>query len=193
MFVAIVGPSGAGKDTVIRAVAEALRDRSGITFVRRVITRLSDGVTEDHDTMTPDAFEAGRAAGMFCLSWGAHGLFYGLPLSALDAVGQGNVVVANVSRSVLAEAVKTFGRVAVVEITADPEILLGRILARGRESAEEARRRIARSADTNLPHATCSYVQIDNSGPVEIARDQLTKVLSASILSDLEREPPLRA
>ena len=52
MFVAIVGPSGAGKDTVIRAVAEAVHDQSDIIFVRRVITRLSDGVTEDHDTMT---------------------------------------------------------------------------------------------------------------------------------------------
>ena len=77
MFVAIVGPSGAGKDTLIRAVAEAVSDRPEIIFVRRIITRLSDGVTEDHDTMTPEAFEAGRAAGTFCLSWGAHGLFYG--------------------------------------------------------------------------------------------------------------------
>lgn len=180
LFVAIVGPSGAGKDTVIRAVAEAVRDQPDIIFVRRVITRLSDGVTEDHDSMTLEAFEAGRAAGMFCLSWGAHGLFYGLPQSAHDAVDRGNIVVANVSRVVLTDAVRTFGRVAVVEITADPDILLERIMARGRESSEEARGRIARSVKFHLPYATCSYVRIDNSGPVNIARDQLTKLLRSS-------------
>lgn len=180
MFVAIVGPSGAGKDTVIRAVAEAVRDQPDIIFVRRVITRLSDGVTEDHDTMTPEAFEAGREAGMFCLSWGAHGLFYGLPQSALDAVGRGNTVVANVSRAILTEAVRTFGRVAVVEITADPQILLERIMARGRESAEEARGRIARSVAFDVPCAACRYVRIDNSGPIDVAKDQLTKILSSS-------------
>ncbi|WP_205790109.1 phosphonate metabolism protein/1,5-bisphosphokinase (PRPP-forming) PhnN [Microvirga makkahensis] len=179
-LVAIVGPSGAGKDSVIGAAAQAVRDQPDIVFVRRVITRLSDGVTEDHDTMTPEAFEAGRAAGMFCLSWGAHGLFYGLPQSALDAVNRGKIVVANVSRAVLTDAVRTFGRVAVVEITAAPEILLERIMARGRENAEEARRRIARSVNFQLPHAACSYVRIDNSGPIDIAKDQLIKILSSS-------------
>lgn len=180
MFVAIVGPSGAGKDTVIRAVAEAVRDQPGIIFVRRVITRLSDSVTEDHDTMTSEAFEAGRAAGMFCLSWGAHGLFYGLPQSILDAVDRGSTVVANVSRTVLAEAARTFGRVAVVEITADPEILVERIIARGRESVDEARGRIARSVAFHVPHAACCYVRIDNSGPIDVAKDQLIKILSSS-------------
>ena len=180
MFVAIVGPSGAGKDTVIRAVAEAVHNQPDIIFVRRVITRLSDGVTEDHDTMTPEAFAAGRAAGMFCLSWGAHGLFYGLPQSALDAVHRGNTVVANVSRSVLTEAVRTFGRVSVVEITADPEILLNRIVARGRESGEEARGRIGRTVAFDVPNVVCSYVRIDNSGPIDVVKDQVAKILSSS-------------
>jgi ribose 1,5-bisphosphokinase len=179
LFVAIVGPSGAGKDTLIRAVAEAVCDQPGIIFVRRVITRLSDGVTEDHDTMTPQAFEAGRTAGMFCLSWGAHGRLYGLPRSALNAVYRGNTVVANVSRTVLAEAVRTFDRVAVVEITADPEILVQRIIARGRESADEARGRVARSVAFHVPHAARSYVRIDNSGPIDFAKYQLIKILGS--------------
>ncbi|MEZ0168205.1 phosphonate metabolism protein/1,5-bisphosphokinase (PRPP-forming) PhnN [Microvirga sp. TS319] len=179
MFVAIVGPSGAGKDTLIRAVAEAVRHQPGIIFVRRVITRISDGTTEDHDTMTPEAFEAGRVAGMFCLSWGAHGLFYGLPQSALDAVVRGNTVVANISRGILDEAVKTFGRIAVVEITARPEILAERIIARGRESADEASGRIVRSVDFHVPAAACSYVRIDNSGPIDVAKNRFIEVLGS--------------
>ncbi|MBA1155398.1 phosphonate metabolism protein/1,5-bisphosphokinase (PRPP-forming) PhnN [Microvirga mediterraneensis] len=180
LFVAIVGPSGAGKDTLLRAVADDVYDHPGIIFVRRVITRLSDGITEDHDTMTPEEFEAGRAAGLFCLSWRAHGLSYGLPRSALNDVNQGNTVVANVSRTALAEAVRTFDRVAVVEITADPEILIERIIARGRESADEARARIARSVSLQVPHAACFHARIDNSGPIAVAKERLIGILRPS-------------
>ena len=95
-------------------------------------------------------------------------------------VTPGNTVIANVSRTALSEAVRTFGRVAVVEITADPEILVERIIARGRESADEARGRIARSVAFDVPHAACCYAQIDNSGPIDVAKDQLIKILSSS-------------
>src|SRR3712207_8744247 len=75
------------------------RDWSSDVCSSDLITRLSDGVTEDHDTMTPEAFEGGREAGMFCLSWGAHGLFYGLPQSALDSVRSGERRVGQECRS----------------------------------------------------------------------------------------------
>ena len=178
VFVAIVGPSGAGKDTLLKAAAEALSHRPDIIFVRRVITRTSDGVSEDLPRGQPDDDQqAARTAGLFCLSWRAHGLFYGLPHSALDAVRQGDAVVANVSRTVLVDAVQTFGRLAVVEITADPEVLVERIAARGRESEEDARERVARSVTLRVPPTACSYVQFNNSGPMEIARERLVRSL----------------
>ncbi len=40
-FVAVVGPSGAGKDTLIAHAKAALADEPQVDFVRRVITRLS--------------------------------------------------------------------------------------------------------------------------------------------------------
>ena len=51
VFVAVVGPSGAGKDTLIAHVRERLGDGEHVEFARRVITRTSDGATEDHDTL----------------------------------------------------------------------------------------------------------------------------------------------
>ena len=50
-LVAVVGPSGAGKDTLIAHAKAALGDEPQVDFVRRCVTRPSDGQTEDHDTL----------------------------------------------------------------------------------------------------------------------------------------------
>src|SRR5688572_13101771 len=96
-FVAVVGPSGAGKDTLIAHAKTALADEPQVEFVRRVITRPSDGgATEDHDTLTDGEFLEAQADGVFALAWEAHGLRYGLPASIDVAIENGHVAVANV-------------------------------------------------------------------------------------------------
>jgi ribose 1,5-bisphosphokinase len=144
-FVAIVGPSGAGKDTLIAHARTALAADAGFVFVRRLVTRGTNAF-EDHDTIDPASFEAGHAAGSFALSWHAHGLGYALPAETLAAVQAGSVAVCNLSRSVLAEARRRFPRVAVVLVTAPPEVLAVRLTARGRESAEAVAERLRREA-----------------------------------------------
>ena len=109
VFVAVVGPSGAGKDTVLKAAAGMLQAEAGVHFVRRVVTRAADAACEDHATLSPDDFIAARESGAFCLSWGAHGLFYGLPASIGDRLADGQTVVANLSRTALADAARRFG------------------------------------------------------------------------------------
>lgn len=88
-LVLVVGPSGAGKDTLMRLAQEQLRDDRRFIFVRRVITRKADAALEDHDTMSEAAFAAAEAAGAFMLSWRAHGLGYGLPRSVADEIAAG--------------------------------------------------------------------------------------------------------
>src|ERR1700733_2667205 len=136
MLVLVVGPSGAGKDALLKAAREVFRDDTRIHFARRVITRPPDPEGEDHEAVTPEEF----AARDFALSWSAHGLRYGIPASALATP----VAVANVSRAVIAEAALRY-RVRVIEVTAPPGILAARLAGRGRESAEDIARRLLRT------------------------------------------------
>lgn len=173
-FVAIVGPSGAGKDTLIAHARDALAGEPQVEFVRRVITRPSDGSTEDHDTLADAEFIEAQAEGAFSLAWEAHGLRYGLPIGVDRAIENGHVAVANVSRGALPALRQRYANVAVVEVTADPEILAARLAGRGRESRGEILARLARTiaCDTTGPS-----MALDNSGPKEVAGDKLVAII----------------
>jgi ribose 1,5-bisphosphokinase len=141
-FIAVVGPSGAGKDTVMEAVCAR---HSDLRRVRRVITRSPEAVGEDAEGVTPEAFEKMAEIGAFVLDWHAHGLRYGIPIGVLDELNAGRDVLANLSRAVLPELSKTFERPRIVLITASSEVLASRIGARGRESAEDQAKRLKRA------------------------------------------------
>ena len=178
-FVAVVGPSGAGKDSVMAYVRERLGD--DVVIVRRVVTRDADGGSEDHDTMSMDQFAAAETEGRFALSWTAHGLHYGLPVALEDELQAGRVVIANLSRAVISQLMARYPSAVVVEVTADPQVIAERLAERGREDAAEIRRRIDRSVGVRLPAST---VRIDNSGTLDAAGEQFV-----SLLRDLLRLP----
>jgi ribose 1,5-bisphosphokinase len=140
MLVLVVGPSGAGKDTLLDAARVALADNQHVRFVRRVITRPTEAGGEAHEAVTEVEFSART----FALAWQAHGLRYGIPIDITTDLTAGRVVVANVSRGVIADAAARFP-VRVIEITAPPEVLAARLAARGRESAAGVAARLART------------------------------------------------
>lgn len=143
MLFLVVGPSGAGKDTLLALAQTALAGDPRVRFVRRVITRPADLGDEGHEAVDGTAFERRRDAGGFALWWAAHGLSYGIPIDIEDDLRRGRIVVASVSRAVLNWAVSAYsGRV--LEVSAPPEKLAERLLARGREGAEDIARRLAR-------------------------------------------------
>lgn len=179
VFVAVVGPSGAGKDTVMGLARVALAAEPGVEFVRRVITRPSDAGSEEHDTLDAEAFDAAEAGGAFCVSWHAHGLKYGIPAGAAERVGRGGVAVANVSRGVIGDLKRRFANVVVVEITARPDILGGRLAARGRETREDVIARLARAATFDA--GKIGATTIDNSGAPEIAGERFVAVIRAAL------------
>lgn len=139
----IVGPSGAGKDTLIAAARERLSD--GYAFPRRTITRPDTAGGEDHVAVDAAIFDAQERNGAFALSWRAHGIAYGVPIAIADDLARGTHVVVNVSRTVAADARIRFAPVRVLLVTASPAILQARLNARGREAASEIDERLGRA------------------------------------------------
>jgi ribose 1,5-bisphosphokinase len=163
--VAVVGPSGAGKDSLIAALVAR---RPGLIAVRRVVTRPARPGDEPFEPATPAAFARRVAAGGFVLHWQAHGLHYGIPAGVEADLAAGRDCVMNLSRGVLAEAAARWPRLRVVAVTARPEVLAQRLAARGREDAAAVARRLARAGAIALP-AGLDVVQVDNSGTLEAA------------------------
>jgi ribose 1,5-bisphosphokinase len=179
VFIAVVGPSGAGKDTLINHAKGRFGGETAVLFVRRVVTRAGDGAGEDHDTLTPREFDRRERLGGFALSWEAHGLKYGLPATIDAAIGYGKVAVANLSRGALPALRQRYANVRVVHVTAPPEVLAARLAGRGRESEDDIRRRIARSADAGL--TVEDAILLENDGPPEIAGKRLTAIIRQAV------------
>ncbi|MDE0057536.1 MAG: phosphonate metabolism protein/1,5-bisphosphokinase (PRPP-forming) PhnN [Defluviicoccus sp.] len=142
----VVGPSGAGKDTLIAGARAALEPGGAHVFPRRAITRPAEAGGEDHEAVSPEEFAAREADGGFFAAWRAHGLAYGLPAYISAALESGRHVVANVSRTVLADVAERNLAAVIVEVSAPAELLAERLAARGREDRADAARRLAREA-----------------------------------------------
>jgi len=173
-LVLVVGPSGAGKDTVMGIARGKLAGDSRIVFARRLVTRVP-GAWEDHDTIAETDFHVAVARGDFCLSWTAHGLGYGLPASVRAEADAGRIVVANASRSVVGAARRDIPGVRVVLVTAPREVLERRVAARGRDADVAAR--IDRLA-SSFGAGDADLVIVNTEAP-ELAGGQLSAYLIA--------------
>jgi ribose 1,5-bisphosphokinase len=174
-MVAVVGPSGVGKDSILQYAAERLKDRPEISFVRRTITRAADSGGELHDAVDDIEFAALENAGHFAVTWQAHDLRYGIPRSAADFVSKGGIAIVNGSRHALDACADVFPTLMIVSIVADKQVIAKRLHARGRESTAEIEQRLKRPA-LDLMRFERVFI-IDNSSALENAGDQLVTML----------------
>ena len=143
-LIVVVGPSGAGKDSVLRgwrAAADAPH------FAQRVITRPAEA-TEAHEAVGPRDFGDLRAQGLLATWWQAHGLDYGVRRAQLEALARGGWVVLNGSRAHLPALRAQAPGLRVVEVSAPAHVLAQRLAARGREDAQARASRLQRSIAT---------------------------------------------
>lgn len=163
----VVGPSGAGKDTLLEAARRELEPGGLYHFARREITRPADAGGEAHFEISREVFAAKRAAGGYALCWDAHGLSYGIDAGITTELAAGRHVVCNFSRAAVDAARVCFAPLRVLVVTASRPTLARRIAARGRETAEDIEARLARSA---APEPTGPDVTvIENDGELDTA------------------------
>jgi phosphonate metabolism protein PhnN/1,5-bisphosphokinase (PRPP-forming) len=176
-LVLVVGPSGAGKDSVMQMARAQLGEDPRYVFAARMITRPANAGGEMHQPIGQDEFDRLEQAGGFLLSWRAHGLCYGLPAALADDLKAGRIVVANVSRTVIDQARSLFpGRVRVVAVTAARDVLAERLAKRGRESQEEILERLARTPVFFVGGP--GVWELKNEGPLKEAGQALADFLS---------------
>src|SRR5262245_35161369 len=143
-LVLIVGPSGAGKDTLITGTKAACSSDPAIVFPRRVVTRPPSNA-EDHDTLDDTSFDRGVKDGAFAFWWEAHGHKYGILLTADYHIRAGRTVVSNVSRAIVDDMRGKYARVDVVLVTAPADILVSRLARRSRQTDTSVTERIRRN------------------------------------------------
>ena len=144
-LVVVVGPSGAGKDTLIGLAHTLCADDPRILFPLRIVTR-QPSAAEHHDSIAPVAFDDAIGQGAFAFWWEAHGLKYALPATIDAQITRGHTVVCNVSRGILSAVRSRYAHVTVVLVTAPQEVLAARLGARGREGGGAVSERMARAA-----------------------------------------------
>ena len=170
-LILVVGPSGAGKDTLIGLVQAACAGDSNVVFPQRVVTREASA-HENNDAVSQTQFGQMLAHGDFAFQWEAHGLRYGLLNSIADDIRAGHAVVVNVSRTIVESAQRSYANVTVVLVTAPEEVLAERLAARARPSDGQLDDRLRRVVLTAAPD-----IVIQNIGPAKDHAAELLKVV----------------
>jgi ribose 1,5-bisphosphokinase len=173
-LVLVVGPSGAGKDTLLALAQAACAEARDIVFPRRVVTREASSA-EANAQVSFQEFRQALAHGDFAVHWQAHGHCYALP-RAIDAdIRAGRTVVANVSRTVVETMRRAYADVTVVEVTAPSKILAERLAARARSSDGDLADRLRRAVDGV---AAAPDVTINNVGSAEHHALELVQIIT---------------
>ncbi|MEQ6889736.1 ribose 1,5-bisphosphokinase [Halomonas sp. CS7] len=158
-LVYLMGASGVGKDSLL----DAARARHPDWLVaHRYVTRDSGG-SENGVALTPDEFASRRRLGLFCLTWQAHGLDYGLGLELEAWLARGQTVLVNGSRRALPSARARFGAALYPMLVTAPEAVIAeRLRRRGREDEAQIEARLARHRE--LAAALPEVARVDNGG-----------------------------
>lgn len=171
VLVLIAGPSGAGKDTLLRGAQEFFKGDRRVKFIRRCITRKPDR-DEENFFLTEEEFENYRTQELFLSHWEAHGYSYGILKD--DLINGVNVI--SVSRTVIDELSGDNARV--IEITADRESIRGRLGGRGRENNQSINERMNRHVNYNNDN----ILKLENIGTPKEGVKKLTDYISSFLL-----------
>src|SRR5471030_3047547 len=144
-LVYVMGPSGAGKDSVLNRARVLLEAEAPVVFAHRYITRPAETGGENHVALSAAEFALRRAHSLFAFHWQAHGNEYGIGREIHAWRKAGLTVVVSGSREHFQKVNGVDDDTHPVLITAPAETLAGRLAGRGREDSAAAEARLGRS------------------------------------------------
>lgn len=173
----VMGPSGAGKDTLLVLARRAL-EGSTILFTHRFITREATAGHENFIALSDTEFALRLRLNLFALTWDAHGLRYGVGREIELWQAAGCKVVVSGSRAHFLKTLTRRQDVTPILITAPPEMLAERLRRRGREDAAAINERLARAKAFTVEHPRLA--RIVNDGAPEKGATRLVEALRAA-------------
>lgn len=172
----LMGPSGSGKDSLLRALRGRLGGDDRLVVAHRYITRPADA-NEASVALTTEEFQRRVALGCMAMHWHSHGLHYGIGIEIEQWLQRGIKVVVNGSREYLPQAVARYPKLCALHVRVSPAALAARLRQRGRESEEAVARRLARATAAFDVPAGCRLVEIDNGGALQAAVEALANAI----------------
>ncbi|GKV97237.1 MULTISPECIES: ribose 1,5-bisphosphokinase [Pectobacterium] len=161
----LIGPSGAGKDSLLRAIRQLALPR--LLVAHRYITRPAEIQGENHIALTPEEFANRQQLGLFALYWQAHQCHYGIGIEIDDWLQRGNDVIVNGSRAYLTQARERYGNTLFpICLTVSTSALRERLRARGRESEQQIATRLQRAEEEQSRLAN-DCVLLNNDGDLQ--------------------------
>jgi ribose 1,5-bisphosphokinase len=180
-----MGPSGAGKDSVLNRARMLLSDNVPVVFAHRYITRAAEAGGENHVELSPAEFTLRRTHGLFAFHWSAHGNEYGIGREIYSWRKAGLTVVVSGSREHFQKISGVDDATHPVLITAPADRLAQRLATRGREDGEAAAERLQRSEAYDVTDRR--LVTIVNDGALDTAAAAFV-----SLLATLQFSPDVR-
>jgi guanylate kinase len=181
MIVIISGPSGVGKDTIIRLLKEkpARPERHFVVTYKTRRPRHGEVDGIDYHFVDLDAFERLRAAGRLLEAAEVHGQWSGTPRDQVErglAAGQDAVLKIDVQG---ADAIKRIVPDALRIFVAPPsdEDREARLAARGTETAEELARRNSDAEAEMERRAEYDYVVVNETDEADQTAEQIDEII----------------
>lgn len=171
-IILIVGPSGSGKDSLLRSARKSFADNPEVFFSKRYITRPPD-TNELNFYIDENCFHHLKTTNYFITTWNAHNNYYGLPHTIFSQTNAYKTVVCSISRDAVKDFEQHFEPTTIL-VTTPSEILRQRLSGRGRENSEEIEKRLKRAEKS---FSARNLVVFDNSDDLETSCRSFRNIL----------------